>query len=86
MLRLRLPPTIVPCEHAAHGCGWTILRSTLEDTDTPFCFYTMLEGFFRIADSLTAALKTENVRLCTRPETAGGMSAVMRHESGDHGP
>ena len=73
------------CEHAAHGCGWTFLRSALEDTDTPHCFHTVLEGIFRISDSHTAAPKAENVRLCARPDAAEGMPAVMRRGRRDHG-
>ena len=74
------PATIVPCEHAAHGCSWTGPRSALQDTHTPHCPYTALQGFFRISDSRAAALETENVRLRARLDAAEGMLAVMRHE------
>jgi hypothetical protein len=74
------PAAIVPCEHASYGCSWTGARHALTEAHLTQCPYTGLQGFFRISDSRTTELQTENSRLRARLDAAEGMLTVIRHQ------
>ena len=52
----------------------------MTETHITHCPYVALQGFFRISDTRTTELETENARLRARLDAAEGMLAVIRHE------